>query len=183
LGDNDRGDLVRYYFLYLQLQRIDEQKITGDIAELGVFEGNTALFINRISPHRRLHLFDSFEGFHERDSEKFATTDAFKDVSLEATKDRFPATVKFYVRYFPEAAASIEPGTRFAIVHIDIDLETPIFAALEFFYPLVNPSGAIIVHDYNNTISWSAAPRTPSIGFLSTSRKPLSRSQTDLAAS
>jgi hypothetical protein len=51
---NDGGDLTRYYFLYLQLRRLDEFKVPGDIAELGVFQGNTASFINRAAPGRTL---------------------------------------------------------------------------------------------------------------------------------
>jgi len=151
---NDRGDLIRYYFLYLQLQRIDDQQIPGDIAELGVYQGNTAFFLSRITPTRTLHLFDTFAGFSEQDSKLHASTNDFKDVSIDAVKRRFPDRVEFHVGYFPDTADSIRPGSRFALVHVDMDLEAPITAALEFFYPLLSPGGVMIVHDYNNTRSW-----------------------------
>jgi O-methyltransferase len=163
---NDRGDLIRYYSLHLQLGRIDEQKIPGDIAELGVYQGNTAVFINRVTPTRTLHLFDTFAGFSDRDSKVYADHKAFKDVALDAVKRRFPTGVKMYVGYFPDTANQIPPGTKFALVHIDMDLEAPISAALEFFYPIVSPGGVIIVHDYNNTVAWDRGAKRAVDRFL-----------------
>ena len=163
---NDRADIVRYYFLYLQLKRIDEHQISGDIAELGVYKGNTALFFSKVSPGRTLHLFDTFEGFSERDSVQFARTKTFKDVSLEKVHSMFPRSVKVYPGYFPDTAAQIEPGTRFALLHIDMDLEAPISAALEYFYPLMTPGAVMIVHDYNNISSWDRGAKKAVDRFL-----------------
>lgn len=163
---NDRGDLARYYFLYLQLQRIEEQKIPGDIAELGVYRGNTAMFVNRVSPERTLHLFDTFAGFSERDSRDHASSGDFKDVSIDAVKRLFPNKVEIHVGYFPDTADSIRPEARFALVHIDMDLEAPIASALEVFYPLVSPGGVLVVHDYNNTRSWDRGAKKAVDRFL-----------------
>ena len=165
-GINDRADIVRYYFLYLQLKRIDEHKISGDIAELGVYKGNTAFFFSKVSPGRTLHLFDTFKGFSERDSGQFGKTETFRDVSLEDVRRLFPPGVKFYPGYFPDTAAQIEPGTRFALLHIDMDLEAPISAALEYFYPLMTPGGVMIVHDYNNIASWDRGAKKAVDRFL-----------------
>jgi O-methyltransferase len=163
---NDRGDLVRYYFLYLQLQRIDRQAIPGDIAELGVYQGNTAVFLNRVSPHRMLHLFDTFDGFSDRDSAEFAKTDTFKDASVESVKQRLSNGVRFYVGHFPGTTAALPSDIRFALVHIDMDLEGPIEAALEFFYPRLSSGGALVVHDYNNITSWENGARKAVDRFL-----------------
>jgi len=38
---------------------------------------------------------------------------------------------------------------RFAFVHLDADLEAPIAAGLEFFWPRLTPGEWIVVHDYN----------------------------------
>ena len=59
---NDRLDLVRYYFLHLQIQRLDRENIPGDFVELGVYKGNTAMLFRKVALHRTLHLVDSFEG-------------------------------------------------------------------------------------------------------------------------
>jgi O-methyltransferase len=165
-GINDRGDIVRYYFIYLQLKRIEEQNIAGDIAELGVYKGNMAVFISAVSPSRTLHLFDTFEGFSERDSVEFARSKEFKDVTLDRVKRMFPPGVRFYPGYFPDTAAQIEPGTRFALLHVDMDLEAPIGAALEYFYPLMAPGGVMIVHDYNNIASWDRGAKKAVDRFL-----------------
>ncbi|MCH5249317.1 MAG: hypothetical protein J1E98_05275 [Lachnospiraceae bacterium] len=43
------------------------QALSGACAEAGVFEGGFAKYINEYFPNRSLHLFDTFEGFDERD--------------------------------------------------------------------------------------------------------------------
>jgi O-methyltransferase len=163
---NDRGDLVRYYFLYLQLRRLEEQSIVGDVAELGVYKGNTAFFFRRVSPGRRLHLFDTFSGFSCQDSAEYAEGGAFADVSMKEIRKRFGSEAFIYKGYFPDTAEAIPPGTKFAMVHIDMDLDKPIAAALKFFYPRVEPGGAIIVHDYNNTASWDRGAKKAVDAFL-----------------
>jgi O-methyltransferase len=74
--------------------------------------------------------------------------------------------VQIYPGYFPETAAALNPNTRFALVHIDMDLEAPITAALNYFYPLMSPGGAIVVHDYNNTGSWERGSKKAVDRFL-----------------
>jgi O-methyltransferase len=165
-GVNDRCDLTRYYFLFLQLQRLDHAAVPGDIAELGVYKGDTAEFFRRGST-RRLHLFDTFAGFDAKDSSNFASTEAFKDVVYDDVLARVggPKTV-IYKGYFPDTAAHLPPDAEFCLVHIDMDLYEPIRAALAFFYPRVSPGGAIIVHDYNNLGSWESGARRAVDEFL-----------------
>jgi O-methyltransferase len=160
---NDRLDLVRYYFLHLQIQRLDREKIPGDFAEVGVYKGNTAMLFRKVAPHRRLHLFDTFEGFHPSDSDN----QSFKDVTLAEVQQRFGDAARFYPGYFPETTSLLDPQTRFALVHIDVDLEKPIRAGMEYFYYKVSPGGAIIVHDYNNVCSWDHGAKKAVDCFLS----------------
>ena len=142
---NDRYDLARYYFLFLQLKRIDEAAIPGDVAELGVYKGNTAALIRRVSD-RTLHLFDTFEGFDPRDSSEFAQTEAFADVDEHEVRQTIGVTnTVVHTGHFPGTATAIPEGLLFAFVHIDLDLFQPIFAALRFFYPRVSPGGCIVV--------------------------------------
>jgi O-methyltransferase len=47
-----------------------------------------------------------------------------------------------------------------------MDLEAPITAALESFYPLLSPGGVMIVHDYNNTRSWDRGAKKAVDRFL-----------------
>ena len=46
----------------------EEEHIEGACAEAGVFEGDFAKYINLYFPERKLYLFDTFEGFCERDT-------------------------------------------------------------------------------------------------------------------
>ena len=156
----DGLDMVRDYAILLQLRRLREQKVPGDIAELGVYKGATAELIYRLS-ERQLHLFDTFTGFDARDGRHTG----FSDCSLDALKQLCPLA-HFYPGWFPETAKALPNDMVFALVHIDMDLEKPIAAALAFFYPRVSPGGAIIVHDYNNPGSWDNGAKKAVDAFL-----------------
>ena len=62
------GDLARLYFFYTNIVRLLAQDTKGDFAELGVYKGNSAKIFHALAPDRKLYLFDTFEGFSERDS-------------------------------------------------------------------------------------------------------------------
>ena len=52
--------------LLQQLSLVLAQNVAGDVVELGCYEGSSALFLSRMlqdtAPHKRLWLYDSFEG-------------------------------------------------------------------------------------------------------------------------
>ncbi len=162
--NDDRDDVVRLQFLLLALQRIERLGIAGDVAELGVYRGNTAEFIRVMSP-RHLHLFDTFTGFDSRDADGSPGT--FSDTDLASVQKRVGMSgCTYYEGYFPESARGLDLGRRFALVHIDLDLEKPIRAALGYFDPLLSPGGVMVVHDYNNTGSWNEGARRAVDDFL-----------------
>ncbi|MGN0702868.1 MAG: TylF/MycF/NovP-related O-methyltransferase [Lentihominibacter sp.] len=139
--------------------------IIGAVAELGVYKGDTAVLLNGLFPDRKLYLFDTFEGFDERDIAaeqqgsdvhpdgrlSYAKAGDFGDTSVEGVLARMPYPDRCIVRkgYFPETAADIS-DSEFAFVSIDPDLYGPALAGLRFFYERLNPGGAIVLHDYNN---------------------------------
>src|SRR5438105_8701165 len=53
--DLEPWDCVRRDMLVLLLRRIEEDRIPGDFAELGVYQGSTARLIHRYAPDRTLH--------------------------------------------------------------------------------------------------------------------------------
>lgn len=135
--------------------------IEGDIAELGVYQGDFAWQLNLVFPERRLHLFDTFSGFDEADLavETAAVQQAkldFSDTSVAAVLARMPhpEQVVLHAGRFPETAAALE--RRFALVSIDADLYTPTLAALHYFLPRMSRGGMLLVHDYAN-------PRFPGV--------------------
>ncbi|MEZ5287747.1 MAG: TylF/MycF/NovP-related O-methyltransferase [Vicinamibacterales bacterium] len=157
-------DLVRRDMLVLLCRSVIERHIPGDFAELGVYQGLTARLFHHYAPDRRLHLFDTFEGFDARDvrAERAttglaATTHMFGDTDPDAVR-RYIAPqndqVVFHVGFFPDSVPDELRARRFALVHLDADLYGPTLAGLEFFYPRVEPGGFLVIHDYN---AWAGA--------------------------
>jgi O-methyltransferase len=61
----DSDDYVRYRTLELIREQIGN--LPGNVAECGVFLGEFSRMINHCFPDRKLFLYDTFEGFDERD--------------------------------------------------------------------------------------------------------------------
>jgi O-methyltransferase len=160
---NRHRDIDRNYFDYIRLATLElasyeikKKKLEGNLAELGVYKGKFARYLNQYFPDRLLYLFDTFEGFDKRDisSEKqknFSLGDQdFSDTSVEAVLNQmpFPAKCKPVKGFFPESAKDIED--QFVLVSLDTDLYDPIYNGLNFFYPRLVPGGYIFIHDFNN---------------------------------
>jgi len=171
--DNTRRDMLALF-----LRTIDVSNIEGDFAEVGVYKGLTAKLIHYYAPARKLHLFDTFEGFTDRsviteqqNTNLSISATHFSDTSLDAVKGYVAAknaNVFFWKGYFPE---SIPNGlTTFAFVHLDADLYDPILKGLEYFYPRMSRSGIIVVHDYN---AWPGARKAVDEFFADKNELPI----------
>src|SRR6185437_1220565 len=59
---NNAGDRVRFYLFNLLFEQIVKEAIPGDLAELGVYKGNTAALLAGFGRAigRRTYLFDTF---------------------------------------------------------------------------------------------------------------------------
>jgi O-methyltransferase len=156
-------DYVRYSSLELIAREIYENKISGNVAELGVYQGDFAQYINQIFPDRKLYLFDTFEGFNEDDVRIEKTNknyvpdeDEFKatDVTIVLNKMKYKKNCIIKKGYFPETAKDVDDT--FAFVNIDVDLSEPIYNGLCWFYSHLEKGGYIFVHDYNNR-RWTGA--------------------------
>jgi len=153
------GDPVRYGALSLAFRQVAEDAIAGSLAECGVYKGMLSRFIHSQIPDRSLYLFDTFEGFSPKDSANYAADVRFRDTSESEVLERIGDNRNVFIRrgYFPETAEGLE-DERFAFVMIDFDKYEPSLAALEFFYPKVNPGGFIFIHDYSNPRSeWGSS--------------------------
>ena len=143
----------------LLAEQIQEEGIPGAAAELGVFRGEFAALINAAFPDRPIHLFDTFEGFSEKDVAleqeqglSRARAGDFSDTaeSLVAERLPFPAQAVFHKGWFPDSFSSCTEET-FAFVSIDADLYAPTAAALPLFWARLSPGGVLLVHDVNST--------------------------------
>lgn len=149
-------DKVRFFIWWFQVDRLRRMQVAGDFAELGVYKGESARVLLEMDPTRRIHLFDTFEGFPKTDlvgevgQAATYTTDNFADTSVEKVA-RFLNVgdrAVFHPGHFPETTSEMGHSV-YALVNIDADLYLPTKAALEFFYPRLSPGGVIFVHDYN----------------------------------
>lgn len=143
----------------LLAEQIKEESIPGDVAELGVFRGDFALLINAAFPQRTIHLFDTFQGFDEKDITieareglSRAKTGDFAATAMDFVAQRlfFPERARFYPGYFPDTFALCSAGA-FAFVSIDADLYAPTAAALPLFWERLSPGSVLMIHDVNST--------------------------------
>lgn len=161
--ENNAGDLPRLYTLILNVKQVLDEAIPGDLAELGVYRGNSAgILVHYARLHgRQLHLFDTFEGFDRRDltgGDQDRNLD-FADTSLDLVQRTVGlASVRWVKGHFPASVPSDLESTSFSVVHLDCDLYEPMKAGLEFFFPRLSPGGLLIVHDYCNRY-WTGVKR------------------------
>ena len=151
-------DYIRVCSLASVAEEIYTNSVYGNVAELGVYQGDFAKHINTAFPDKNLYLFDTFEGFNEKD--KFFDIDRgfssaiedFSDTNVDLVLKKMAHPKKAIVRagYFPESVLEADRSETFSFVSIDADLYKPIYDGLQFFYPRLGRGGYIFIHDYNN---------------------------------
>jgi O-methyltransferase len=154
--DNNYFDHIRLSTLELVSDEINKKNLTGEVAELGVYKGKFARYINQYFPNRKLFLFDTFKGFDKKDIEK-EKQNSFSDgsqdfsntsIDIVRTNMPYPNQCIFKQGFFPDTA--IDVTEQFVFISIDTDLYDPIYNGLVFFYPRLVKGGYIFVHDFNN---------------------------------
>jgi O-methyltransferase len=143
------SDYVRCSSLELVAHEVYAKDIKGNVAELGVFRGDFAKFINISFPDRKLYLFDTFEGFNDKDREiekkgnYSQDKQDFSNTSVELVLNKMQYKENCVVRkgYFPETAKDLED--EFVFVSIDADLYEPTYNGLNYFYPRLKRGGYI----------------------------------------
>lgn len=132
------------------------------MAELGVYKGDFAKYMNKLFPDRKLYLFDTFEGFEETKLKSYVDSrwktvmetshvDLYKNDSIQLVlqKMKYPENCVIRKGFFPDTAEKIDDV--FAMVSLDVDIYQTTKDGLEFFYPRMQKSGIIMIHDYNNS--------------------------------
>jgi hypothetical protein len=140
---------------------VRQNHMSGNVAECGVFRGDSAKFINRFFPDRKLYLCDTFEGFSEDDlqyekerenetfnSSRFSNRDFFAETSMERVlrKMAYPDHIVIKKGYFPDCAADIRD--EFCFVNLDMDLQVPMLNGIRFFWDKMVDGSCILLHDY-----------------------------------
>ena len=127
--------------------------LPGDLAELGVYRGGTALLMCRASAGsgKRIYLFDSFEGLPANDPVKdvsFEEGQFAADLgSVERVLSEFEEVVEIHKGWIPDTFTSLEDRA-YALVHVDVDLYRSALDCCEYFYPRVTAGGALLFDEY-----------------------------------
>lgn len=159
-----RGDLendhIRIRCFELAVKEIRKRKTPGETAELGVFKGEFAQYINLAFPDKKLYLFDTFDGFDAGEALKEVKNGNATDAFVEAYKQtsinevikrmKYPDNIVIKQGYFPKSLGGLEQT--FAFVSIDVDFEDSVYAGLKYFYPRLTQGGYLFVHDYNSSL-------------------------------
>jgi hypothetical protein len=152
------SDYVREMTLKFLSEEIYRKRVSGSVAELGVYKGDFAKKINYLFNDRDLYLFDTFEGFNQDSIDSDNTLlweklDIFKNTSVRDVLGKMNNPNKCIIKkgFFPDTF-DLDDSIRFSFVSIDVDLFDPIKNGLEVFYPRLNKGGYIMVHDYNNIV-------------------------------
>jgi hypothetical protein len=122
--------------------------IPGEMAEVGVYRGGTALMMLDAEPRKHLHLFDTFEGLPTggdflKKGEYFGSLE-----SVKHTLSRYQSRITLHSGLFPRDTAAAVENLRFSFVHLDMDLYDGTLEALRFFWPRMNSGGILLCHDY-----------------------------------
>ncbi len=150
-GPEADNDYVRLKTLEAICVRLTD--VPGAAAELGVYRGGFARWMNALLPDRTLYLFDTFAGFDESESAGCSAgfVSAHRNTAAERVLSVLPHPERAVLRQglFPATAAGLEEE-RFALVSLDADLEESTLAGLRFFLPRMSEGGYLLLHDYNN---------------------------------
>ena len=144
----------RHAMLRLCIEEICNKNINGNMAELGVYKGDFAQYLNRYLPNKKLYLFDTFSGFGKDVIEKSTEIGirekkcSFDDTSVAEVLNKMSNIENVVVKkgFFPGTAKDVDE--KFCLVSIDADLYEPILAGLEYFYPRLEKGGYIFIHDF-----------------------------------
>jgi O-methyltransferase len=161
------GDFKRYYDLAAPKSLVSPDRchvlyalirqaasVPGDIWECGVYKGGTAAMmasmLEHYAPHKRLYLFDTFEGMPGTDPAKdWHKAGDFSDTTLE-TVSAYVGLEKqcvFRKGFIPDTFKGLETNV-VAFAHIDVDIYKSILDCLVFIWPRLSVSGFIVFDDY-----------------------------------
>lgn len=154
------NDYVRIKCFELAVKEIRKKNVEGNVAEVGVFRGEFAQYINIAFPDRKCYLFDTFDGFDANEALNEvkngncteAFVNAYKQTNVGIVLEKMQHIENLVIKqgFFPASLDGLED--KFAFVSIDVDFEESIYQALLYFYPRLNIGGYIFVHDYNSSL-------------------------------
>ncbi len=148
-----KNTLVDYPRLYtLRDYALETAALKGDVAEVGVYKGGTALWLASLIKDKKLHLFDTFEGMPPVNKEiDLHNTGDFADTSLEhiiTLLDQCYNEIDIHKGVFPQENSQFITNKTFSLVHLDVDIYSSVYDCLVFFTPRMVKGSIIVLDDY-----------------------------------
>jgi O-methyltransferase len=146
-----------------ELEKILNNKVPGDIVEMGCYAGTTSLFIRRLldkhpqSQSREFHVYDSFQGLPEKSQQDQSPAgEQFQAGKLSVSKKDFLKqfhsanliTPTVHKAWFNELNEADIP-TQIAFAFLDGDFYDSIMDSLKLVWPHMSKGGVILVDDYS----------------------------------
>jgi O-methyltransferase len=144
------------------------RSLTGAVADCGVYKAAStvgmALFMRQHGIRKQIYAFDSFQGFDSESvagdldlgevNNKARYKVGYSDFTLEQAKSKIRSfrinNITLVPGYFNQSFKTLPPDIRFSFVHLDVNLYESYREGLEFFYPRLDPSGIILLDEYND---------------------------------
>jgi O-methyltransferase len=153
-------DAVRARNLSRLAQRIEEEKIPGDVVECGVYRGGSAATMARVVAHsplnRAVWLFDSFQGMPPatqvdgtgaQDWVGALAYDARKVERLLKRTGADMSRVRIVEGFFADTFPTVNIR-QIALLNVDSDWYESVKICFEKFYDAVVPGGFVSIDDY-----------------------------------
>lgn len=132
------------------------RSVPGDVAEIGVYKGGSTKFLARCLEHfgkqARIHAFDTFSGHAdvlEGTLDGKHKAGLFGDTSEQEVREYLSAysNISVYAGRIEDTSDLVESRS-FSMVHIDVDVYSPLAFCLQFFWSRLEPGGVLVVDDY-----------------------------------
>ena len=136
------------------------REVEGDVVELGCNIGTTSIFLQSYIQGKKLHCYDSFEGFPEKSPQDYGAAYhfEFKKGGCAVPIDEFRYTFTSRGIELPEIHkgwfADAEFPAKISFAFFDSDFYTSIRDSWEKVYPRLSKGAVVCVHDYD----WDVLP-------------------------
>jgi O-methyltransferase len=156
--------------------------LSGHIVECGVANGKTLGFFRNLQKEyncsRKVWGFDSFEGFSpavDEDGSRFANSQdtynlSYQNYTIEYVRQNLVnlgaqnpgnTDISLIKGWIPQSFEFYD-GSPVSLLNVDVDIYEPTKATLEFFWPLLQENGIILLDEYDfdrDAIKWPGAKK------------------------
>jgi len=181
----------RLYGLREAVSYVLREGIPGDLVECGVWRGGSSMLIAELlaeqsDAHRRLWMYDTYEGMSEPSPEdgtavmerykraslreNFMAYASLDDVQANLQRTGLPDSQIEYVVGKVEETIPLQVPERIAILRLDTDWYESTLHELTHLYDLLSPGGALIIDDYGH---WEGARKAVDEFFVRRGSRPL----------